>query len=149
MSAWAHIAAVFRVDALGDESLYGTSINGRRRPEWDKVTGRAIYEPIDVLTDNSYEKQRERRDWADYYASRKAFMPTGSEGSLQRLVWVNPNRTCSARYTVTCFGDLRDYDSFDDIEAWFEQVCDRCVIRQAVCHVTIGDDTRTFERSWS
>ena len=148
MSVWTHVAAVFRIDYVSDEFLY-SRISGRRRVDWDEVTGRTIHELTDLLNPDSYEERCERDDWRAYDEEPDAFVPTGSEGSLQRLVWANPDSSCAAHYTVTVFGDLRDYDDVDAIGAWFEGVCDRCSIRQAVCQVVCESGvSRTFERVW-
>lgn len=132
MSVWTHVAAVFRIDGIRDEKLYG--MNG---PEWDKITGRTIYE-CDWLTEDTYERRRMDDDWAAYHKHPKRFVPTGSEGSLQRLVWINPDGCCAAHYTVTVFGDLRDYDDHEAIHEWFDSVCDKCFIRQAVCECNVS-----------
>ena len=147
MSVWTHVAAVFRIDCVNRE-YRGVIVNGRPEIKWDKVVGRQIYDG-DWLTDDDYERRRMEEDWDAYRKHPKRFMPTGSEGSLQRLVWVNPDAYSAVRYTVTVFGDLRDYDDADAIKEWFESVCDRCTIRQAVCCVTNGYETHTWERCWS
>lgn len=145
MSVWTHVAAVFRIDGIKnarDISMFCGS-NSRL---WDKVIGRTIYEPHSVMNADSYEQRRERDDWEDYRKEPMAFVPTGSEGSLQRLVWVNPDTSCAASYTVTVFGDLRDYEDEDKIKEWFEAVCSKCYIRQAVCHCEVeGVGTWTWD----
>lgn len=146
MSVWTHVAAVFRIDSP-KVGMDGPRINGYVEPKWDKITGRAIYNG-GWLTEDSYEKQRMRRDWDDYHENPEQFMPTGSEGSLQRLVWVNPDRSCAARYTVTVFGDLRDYDDHEAIHEWFVGVCKKCFIRQAVCHCDVSGPTYMWEYDW-
>ena len=143
MSTWTHVAAVFRIDGLKVD-LYGAMINGRVRPRWDEVTGRAIHE-CEVLTDDSYELRWNADDWKDYDEHQEQFMPTGSEGSLQRLVWENPDTSCMARYTVTVFGDLRDYNDQQAIHEWFDGVCEKCIIRQAVCNCEVGGTSYTWE----
>lgn len=146
MSVWTHVAAVFRIDGLR-VGMDGPRINGYVTPEWDEVTKKAIYE-CDWLTEDSYEQRRTRDDWDEYREHPERFMPTGSEGSLQRLVWVNPDRHCAARWVVTVFGDLRDYDDPEAIHKWFDEVCGRCHIRQAVCHCDISGHTYTWEHRW-
>ena len=138
MSVWTHVAAVFRVDGVRAEW------RGPSRPDWDKITGRQIYDG-DWLTEDSYEQERMRQDWAAYRKHPKRFMPTGSEGSLQRLIWVNPNHFDMARYTVTVFGDLRDYEDYEAIHQWFLSVCDKCHMRQAVCNCDVSGDMHTWQ----
>ena len=144
MSVWTHVAAVFRVDGLSDMDMYGPRINGYASPKWDEVTGKAIYE-CDWLTDDDYQRQKLDRSWAEYDERPELFMPVGSEGSLQRVVWVNPDRSCAARYTVTVFGDLRDYEDHEAIHEWFIGVCRKCNIRQAVCHCDVSGPTYVWE----
>lgn len=143
MSVWTHVAAVFRIDGL-KVGMDGPRINGYVTPDWDEVTKKAIYE-CDWLTEDSYEQRRMRDDWDEYREHPERFMPTGSEGSLQRLVWVNPERHSAARWVVTVFGDLRDYDDPEAIHKWFDEVCGRCYIRQAVCHCDVSGHTYTWE----
>lgn len=143
MSVWTHVAAIFRVDGL-KVGRDGPKINGYVKPDWDKVTGKAIYE-CDWLTDDDYELQRLHRSWEEYEKDPELFMPAGSEGSLQRAVWVNPDRSCAARYVVTVFGDLRDYEDHEAIKEWFEKVCERCYVRQAVCNCDVSGDMHTWD----
>ena len=131
MSTWTHVAAVFRVEAPITDRPVAT------RPDWDAITGKVIYEPPPYLSHNTYESRKARESWAEYAASPEDFVPAGSEGSLQRLVWVEPDPSLAARYVVTVYGDLRDYDDPDAIERWFDAVCSRCDIRQAICHVMV------------
>lgn len=141
MSAWMHVAAVFRIDGIRDRK-------GGMRDRWDEVTGRTIHDG-DWITEDSYERRRMEEDWKEYDKHPDRFVPTGSEGSLQRLVWVNPNSSCMARYTVTVFGDLRDYESFDRVKEWFHETCRKCYVRQAVCNcVADGVGVKTWTVEW-
>lgn len=147
MSIWTHVAAVFRFDYI-NEDLLGPCINGYRKPKWDKVTKRAIYD-CDWLSEDDYEIRRMEDDWEAYEKHPNMFMPTGSEGSLQRLVHINPDRSSAARYVVSVFGDLRDYENHEAIRQWFEDVCSRGVIRQAVCHCNVeGVGEYEWHHSW-
>jgi hypothetical protein len=142
MSVWTHVAAVFRIDGV-KEGYLGGKFNGRHVIDWDKITGRAIYDG-DWCSDDDYEQQCMRRDWDAYREHPDRFMPTGSEGSLQRLLWVNPKKYCAARYTVTVFGDLRDYEDHEAIKEWFYGVCDKCHIRQATCTCNVSGPVYTW-----
>jgi len=135
MSVWTHVACVIRADWV--------KVEDSKHDVWDEVTGRAIYN-CDWLTDDDYERARMRRDWADYDRNPEQFMPTGSEGSLQRAVWVNPVCGSAAWYTVTVFGDLRDYDDHKAIRKWFTDTCSKLVVRQAVCTCEAGGETHTW-----
>lgn len=147
MSVWTHVAAVFRIDAVKAEHCGRGTVNGRPLIDWDKVTGRAIYDG-DWCSHDDYEQRRMREDWDAYRKHPDRFMPTGSEGSLQRLLWVNPDDHCAARYTVTVFGDLRDYEDHEAIHEWFDEVCSRCHMRQAVCQCDVSGPTYVYEYEW-
>lgn len=142
MSIWTHVAAVFRIDGF-KEGVPGIRVNGFR-PDWDKITGKAIYDG-DWCTQDDYERKKMEKDWDAYRKHPKRFMPTGSEGSLQRLVWVNPNHFDMARYTVTVFGDLRDYEDHEAIKEWFDSVCSKCHMRQAVCQCDVSGKVYVFQ----
>ena len=77
-------------------------------------------------------------EW-DYYGNftkGSKRMPDGSEGSLQKSVWKNPDESCVAKYTVSIFGDLRDHDEPQEIIDWFKEVCDSLWVRQAIITVS-------------
>ena len=71
----------------------------------------------------------------------------GSEGSLRKSIWINPNGDCSARYTISIFGDLRDHHSTSDIIEWFKEKCKLLWVRNAVITVNnewCGTETYTY-----
>lgn len=128
MSQWTHVNASFRLDSFGrieDKELinvFGESVD---------------YSHMDEI---EYDENWEVKD-------KEKYLPMGSEGSLKMNIWHNPNTSCMASTTVTVFGDLRDYGSFEEIEEWFNRCCDKVFLRQAVCQVDIeGYDTRIFYR---
>ena len=114
MSDWTHVAAIFRVDGIR-----GITPD----PDFDEVFGKeCLFEsPVEV--------------WDDATEHPEAYLPLGSEGTLEKSVWVNPDRNCVAAYTVSVFGDLRDFSSIDEIMEWFEGCCGKCRIRQAAITV--------------
>lgn len=102
MSNWTHVAGVIRIDSFrfsGD------------LPDFDKLIGKeCLFEsPMDV--------------WKDADKNPKAYLPIGSEGSLQKSIWVNPDSSHMAAYTVAVFGDLRDHHDPDEIIVWFKDKC--------------------------
>ncbi len=116
MSIWTHVSAVFRVDSIHP--------NLGERNKIKQTIGKACtaYSP-----DKEWEKLREHPE---------EYLPQGSEGTLQMVVWENPNRHCTAAYVVTVFGDLRDVDlcqkaERDKITSWFTRCCKELNIRQA------------------
>lgn len=80
--------------------------------------------------------------WDAYDANGDAFLPCGSEGSLERSVWVNPDPSSVPSYAVSVFGDLRDYEDLDAICEWFERACSRLWVRSAVC--TCGNGCKSL-----
>jgi hypothetical protein len=99
MSNWTHVAGVMRVDyyIMGDDEL-----------DFDKLLGKECHD---------YDT------FVDAYKHPELYLPMGSEGSLRKSVWINPNDSYLARYTVSIFGDLRDHDSADEIIEWFKNKC--------------------------
>lgn len=73
-------------------------------------------------------------------------MPCGSKGTLQKVVWTNPEKSCTAAYTVSVFGDLRDWYDIDVIVDWFKRIVtsEDLWVRSAVITVTNGQATRTW-----
>lgn len=127
MSNWTHVAAIFRIDDI--------RFSGEK-PDFTKLFGRELnYHDDDAI-------------WEEAEKNPKAFLPCGSEGSLEMSVWTNPNVHCIAAYTVSIFGDLRDHDSIDEILNWFEEKCKAIdILRQAVITVDnerYGMATKTY-----
>ena len=118
MSCWTHVAAIVRVD--------GFRVFDDIEPDWDSIFGK------ECLFLASREK------WHDAMEHPDKYLPMGSEGSLRKTVWTNPDRGCAAAYTVSIFGDLRDYCSPEDIVEWFKKIVNSDVIyvRQACITVT-------------
>ena len=122
MSIWTHVAGIIRVDYIkwdDDPEL-----------DFDKLIGK------ECLWGSDYEVFED----ADKYL--ELYLPMGSEGSLQKSVWINPNDSSVARYTVSIFGDLRDHDSCDEIIEWFKSKCkaldDDEIVRQAT--ITVNNE---------
>lgn len=62
----------------------------------------------------------------------------GSEGSLRSQLWVNPDKHAMAAYTLMIFGDMRDYDTPQEIIDWFKKkVFGIPLVRQAVITVEL------------
>ena len=131
MSNWTHVAAVFRIDTL---RFFDTT------PDFDKVFGKeCLWESPNEI-------------WNDAENNPNDYLPMGSEGSLRKLVWINPNTSSASAYTVTVFGDLRDHDSIGKILEWFQEKCSGLWIRQAVITVEnewYGTKTMTYTKDES
>ena len=138
MSNWTHVAGVIRLDAI--------RIGDIPDPDFDLLFGK------ECLFESPYEV------WEDTEAHPEKYLPMGSEGSLQKNVWINPEKSHIAAYTVSIFGDLRDHDSAQEIVDWFKEICRRidkpmsgeelphCFIRQAVI---TADNEIAGSASWS
>lgn len=132
MSQWTHVNSSFRLNSFGrtdDEELI-------------RIFGKSVdyYGMSDLEYDEHWEvKEKEK------------YLPMGSEGTLDISIWHHPDTSNMASTTVSVFGDLRDYNSFDEIEEWFNRCCDtlgRFGIRQAFCQVEVeGLGTKVFQRN--
>ena len=119
MSNWLHVAAVVRADeiVIEDNVL-----------DFDNIFGKeCLFDAPKELWDEAYD-----------YPYR--FLPMGSEGSLQKQVWVNPDKSCLAAYTIMIFGDLRDRDDLETIIEWFKKCLERLCVRQAM--ITVSCSTK-------
>ena len=115
MSNWTHVAGIIRIDAFRFNDY---------DPDFDRLIGKeCLWEsPKNV--------------WDDAENNPDKYLPMGSEGSLQKSVWFNPDANCLASYTVSIFGDLRDHDSTKEIIDWFKKICKKVWVRNAVITVT-------------
>lgn len=102
MSIWSHVAAIVRVD-----DLRGLGVD---EPDWDDIFGKECL----------LESPSEVWDEADEHPER--YLPMGSEGSLRKSVWVNPDQSSMDSYTVSIFGDLRDHTDVDGLINWFKDI---------------------------
>lgn len=121
MSSWTHVAAIVRVDGF---RIFDDDIG----PDWDAIFGK------ECLFLASRDK------WDDAMEHPDKYLPMGSEGSLRKTVWVNPDLSHADAYTISIFGDLRDYDSPETIIEWFKKIVnsDSLDVRQACITVTNG-----------
>ena len=116
MSIWSHVAAIVRVDDI--RSLRGGEL------DFDDIFGKECL----------FESPSEVWDDADEHPEK--YLPMGSEGTLEKSVWVNPDKSCMAAYTVSIFGDLRDHTDVDGIINWFKDiVINKVCTRQATITV--------------
>lgn len=126
MSTWTHVAGVVRVDAI--------RIGTITEPNWDDIFGKeCLWEAAPEM-------------WEDADEHPEKYMPCGSEGTLQKDIWTNPEKSCIAAYTVSIFGDLRDWYDVNAIVEWFKKIvtCDDISVRNAVITVTNGIESKTW-----
>lgn len=126
MSNWTHVAGVVRIDAI--------RLPGFDELDIEKHFGKECYwdSPVSV--------------WDDARENPDNYLPMGSEGSLSKSVWINPDLHDVSSYTVTVFGDLRDHDSPDEIIEWFKEKCKGIAVRQAT--ITVQNEMNGT-KSWT
>lgn len=105
MSNWTHVAGIIRVNQI----------------KWDELDPNLNFEK---LIGKEVRFSDELDIWADAHKHPEKYLPMGSEGSLRMSVWTNPDIGHIARYTVSIFGDLRDYDTPETIIEWFKKKCE-------------------------
>jgi hypothetical protein len=128
MSNWTHVAGIIRVDRIRVD-------DDAEELDFDEILGK------ECLSDSS------RKVWDDALKNPDKYMPMGSEGSLQKSVWVNPNKGRVDSYTISIFGDLRDHDNISEIIDWFIKKCNLLWVRSAVITVENemhGAETYTY-----
>ena len=126
MSNWTHVAGIIRVDRIRVD-------DDAEELDFDKILGK------ECLWNSS------RKVWDDALKNPDKYMPMGSEGSLQKSVWVNPNKGRVDSYTISIFGDLRDHDNISEIIDWFIKKCNLLWVRNAV--ITVENErygTKTY-----
>ena len=114
MSAWVHVAAIVRIDGFCHEN---------EAEHFDELFGK------ECLWDSDESVWRDAREHPEKY------LPMGSEGTLQKTVWINPKEHHMDRYTVSIFGDLRGVWSGEWIIKWFKEKLKDEWIRQATITV--------------
>lgn len=129
MSSWIHVSGVFNIDGvegneLDDDLTFSDLI--------DKKLGKEL----------RYEDDYDKWDYA--FKHKNEFLPLGSEGSLHKSIWENPDKDSLNMAVITVFGNLRDCCDVDEYIGWFKKKCELFWIRQAVVTVTNGWETKTW-----
>lgn len=106
MSNWTHVAGVIRIDDFRLDESHSLS-----EKDFDFLIGKECL----------YSSSRET--WKDMTENSDNYLPHGSEGTLRKIVWINPDIETMVAYTITIFGDLRDHNSAKDIIKWFKKKC--------------------------
>jgi hypothetical protein len=109
MSTWTHVAATIRFDALRLPGMPD------QRPDLGKTCD---FDSPD-------------HEW------KACSVPRGSEGSLQVHLWENPHKTHIAAYTATIWGDLRDYESVDEVLEYLDRITAGRLVRQGVAEIAV------------
>lgn len=151
MSQWTHVAATFRIDGMFNKPTVCDveEVIGKKIPSyWDKyneirnkleISGKWEYNLEEVLNDPEFKEFLDEYEYAceEQQKHPELYIPVGSEGCLDYIIHENPDKSDMSRYTVTVFGDLRDYDDSTTVKDWFKRVCSKLWIRQAICNIDI------------
>ena len=114
MSQWTHVNGNIRFDAMVG------LIPNQDRAAIEKVMGKTC----------RFDDERA--------ISEACTVPCGREGSIQYEIYQSPDPHELAAYSVSIFGDLRDYNNLDEIKKWFEKIITTWAgIRSAVLVVEI------------
>lgn len=113
---------------------------------WTHVAGVIRYDAVCALGETHPDLGNTCTFGDDEAAWDKCNVPCGSEGSLVISKWTNPSDTSLAAYTVSIFGDLRDYDDDQEIINYFNRINNSMVTRQAIFTISGGeqDDPRSY-----
>jgi len=131
MSSWSHVAGIIRMDTIRGVVPM---------PDFDELIGKEV----------RFEDGTEV--WDDAEKNPNKYLPMGSEGSLEKIVWINPDESYCAAYVISIFGDLRDHESAEELIEWFKKKVteiDGCKfgwVRQAV--ITVNNDYYNKNVSW-
>ena len=123
MSIWTHVAAIVRID---DWRLFGEDDSQKYRRFFGKE---CLFESPEEV-------------WDDFESNPENYLPGGSEGTLQSVIWVNPDTGTTTAYTLSIFGDLRDHEDVDAVIDWFKKKCtddtiwvrDACIVVRNEVH---------------
>lgn len=110
--------------------------------KWTHVCGCIRVDALRIVETNGVERIKS-------ILEEKTKLPCGSEGSIKYEILVNPDEYSTAAYTIPVWGDLRDYDDVAEIENWFNEVCGKLIIRNAVLNIDVelGEKkTITYEK---
>ncbi len=121
MSQWTHVNGNIRIDTLRMQGMPLCRIEDVKAHMGKTFT---------------YDDPAEKWDECD--------VPGGSEGSLQFSFWNNPDLSSVAAYSVSVFGDLRDFGSPEDvklIKEWFKKVttADGVMVRSAILQIEVEE----------
>lgn len=124
MSMWTHISGSIRIDDMSFLSPHRNTAE----------TVKKVIGPMCLF-----------EDWND-----ESTIPRGSEGSIEYDVWENPSDSAIARFTVSLWGDLRDFTTDDvvEIEQWLDKLYhsfnaedNYMMFRDAVLKIEVEDGT--------
>lgn len=117
MSVWTHVSGNIRIDwlFLGSESEED-AVNQIRESFGDTVT----FDTLGLIS---------------------CSVPCGSEGSLQYKVVINEGSNSISFCNVVIWGDLRDYDDYQEIFDWIKDSCKKFMVRGCAVSIEIEYDS--------
>ena len=118
MSIWTHVCGCIRVDAMRSSKIDDVR-------EIENITEKLGKIVLPLSKD------------------KNTTLPCGSEGSIEYRIISNEDLSNIAAYNIPIWGDLRDYDSVDEIEKWFRDVCSKLDVRDAVIEIVVYGETET------
>lgn len=110
MSIWTHVNGNIRIDSMRFSGSEVSKINS--------VLGKIV----------NYDDE----DWS-------TTLPCGSEGSLEYNIWENPRESSLSAYSVSIWGDLRDYSNIEEIKRWFNFIIKQFMVRDAILSISVED----------
>lgn len=122
MSRWTHIAGIFRIDGIRTSEPSELNKLDNFKKEIKEVLG-----PIIRFGDS-----------AEIWNKGTKLPIGGPEGSLEYDILINHNEPSVAVAVVPVWGDFRDFEDFleiSDVENWFNSVCKKLWIRQAIVEI--------------
>ena len=101
MSQWTHVCGCIRIDSLNHETMQEVLKNSLGK----------------ILTYDAPDEE-----WEEQGRHPELYTPMGSEGGIKYDIWENPKHNHLAAYTISIWGDLRDYNDVSEITEWFNKV---------------------------
>ena len=129
MSNWTHVAGIIRMDLFDPYENPGI--------DFDELIGK------EIRFDDPIEK------WHDVDKNPSKYLPMGSEGSLIKSIWKEPDISCAAQYTISIFGDLRDHHNPNNVIEWFKKICTKIDNTGETIGGCVRNATITVENEWN
>lgn len=101
MSQWTHVSGMIRFDTM--QVMLG-------------ISNEQLIQRVKARMGNTVDFADSEEKW------NKCNVPKGSEGSIQYEVFLTNEENHLARVAVAIWGDLRDFEDVDAVEAWVKKV---------------------------
>lgn len=123
MSVWTYVKCEIRIpeyitmDEL--KEVFGKELKLRWVHKDEYVDENGELDREAYLADEEKADKENEALWAEYEANKDAFLPTGSEGSLEYVPCRRAARKVDDKYVYKIAGSLRDTDCEDKVVFWF------------------------------